>query len=69
MLETRMLKASDVCKILGISRETLFKLTAAGEFPGAMKATPNPNGHWRYPEQAVRDYLKRNAYIPEPVTR
>lgn len=64
-----MLKAADVCKTLGISRDTLLKLIKDGEFPGAMKATPGPTGHWRIPEQAVRDYMARNAYKPEPVSR
>ena len=61
-----MLTASQVCEVLGISPDTLKRLNKAGEFPGAMRATPRPTGHWRIPEKSLEDYLKRNAVIPEP---
>lgn len=59
-----MLKAREVRTILGISSDTLLKLIKAGEFPGAMKAGAQPNGHWRIPEKSLDDYLKRNAFRP-----
>ena len=61
-----MLKASQVCQVLGISPDTLTRLITQGEFPGAMRATPRPTSHWRIPEQALEDYIKRSTVTPEP---
>jgi excisionase family DNA binding protein len=56
-----MLKAAQVCEQLGISSDTLVRLIKAGEFPGAMRATRRPRSHWRIPEEALADYIKRSA--------
>lgn len=64
-----MLKATEVCTVLGISRDTLRKLIEEGEFPGAMKATRRPHSHWRIPEKALDEYLKRNAVTPREEAR
>lgn len=59
-----MLTATQVCERLGISRDTLRKLINDGQFPGAMKATPGPLGHWRIPDESLAAYLERNAVTP-----
>lgn len=64
-----MLKASQVCKVLGISPDTLLRLIRAGEFPGALKTSRRPQSHWRIPEQALEEYLKRNTVTPREEAR
>ena len=60
-----MMKATEVCKELRISRDTLLKLIRQGEFPGAVKVPPGPTGHWRFPDTAVTDYWHRHEVTPE----
>jgi excisionase family DNA binding protein len=61
-----MLTAAQVCRDLNISRDTFLKLIELGELSGAMKVPPGPTGHWRVPEQAIADYMERNAHRPDP---
>lgn len=56
-----MKTAAEVRKELRVSRDTLLKLINLGEFPGAMKVPPGPTGHWRFPDDAVAEYMRRNG--------
>jgi len=60
-----MKTAAEVRKELRCSRDTLLKLTKLGEFPGAVKVPPGPTGHWRYPDDAVAEYMKRNGVVSQ----
>ena len=60
-----MKTAAEVRKELRITRDTLLKLIKAGEFPGAMKVPPGPTGHWRFPDDAVADYCRRNRHAAQ----
>jgi excisionase family DNA binding protein len=53
--------AREVRTELRVSRDTLLKLIKAGEFPGATKVPPGPTGHWRFPDDAVAEYMRRNG--------
>jgi excisionase family DNA binding protein len=59
-----MLTSEEVRDILGISQRTLFRLVNRGEIR-AHKVTLGPQGRYRFEEQDVRAYIRRNRVKPD----
>ncbi len=53
---SRLLKAHEVCQMLGISKSTLRRMIRRGEFPEPLKLSP---GASRWPKQDVYHYIDR----------
>lgn len=55
------LTRAEACKRLRISRETFRNLVKRGEIQA--HRTSVPNGHFRVSEQAIAEYLERQAIV------
>ena len=50
----KLLKAREVCEMLGISRATLYRMIRQGKFPRPVKLSADSS---RWPSQEVEDYM------------
>ena len=55
-----MLTGPQACERLGVSRDTLRKLIRDGELR-AMKIGPAKQAHWKIPEDAIDEYIRRRV--------
>ena len=55
MIEAKILRTSDVLKMVGLSRVTLWRLCRSGDFPRALRLGPRSVG-WRSSE--VQDWIE-----------
>lgn len=51
---SRFLRLPEVCSLTGLSRSTLYRLAAAGEFPAPVKITARTSG---WPESTVAAWM------------
>jgi excisionase family DNA binding protein len=59
-----MLTSEEVREILGISQRTLFRLVKSGALAGH-KVTLGPQGRYRFAEEDVSAYIRRNRVKPD----
>jgi excisionase family DNA binding protein len=59
-----MLTSEQVRERLGISQRTLFRLVMSGQIE-ATKTRPGKNGRYRFSEEALETYIRRNRVKPD----
>src|SRR3989304_347742 len=53
LINNKLISTSEVCRMLGVTRQTLYKLAEKGEIPGK-----KVGGNYKFFEQNILDYLK-----------
>lgn len=59
-MENKVISTEEACKLLGLSRQTLYKLCDKGEVPGK-----KVGGKYRFVEEKLLEYMHQSKNVPE----